>query len=177
RILEWSLDHRAITALVALGTFALTFPLNRLVGRDFIPADDQSELTAQLYTPTGTSIEGSARVAREAAHQIEKIRGVLFLWPTIAAGNPSRISFYIRLIDASQRKYSNLDVADDIRHKVMALPQYQGMRNKVLVPSALGSGENFAPIRALIRGPDFFKAAEIAKRGMDEMHKLRGVVD
>jgi HAE1 family hydrophobic/amphiphilic exporter-1 len=54
KMLEWSLEHRGVVVLVALGTFALTFPLNALVGRDFIPADDQSELTVVFDAPVGT---------------------------------------------------------------------------------------------------------------------------
>ena len=34
RLLEWSLNHRALVILVAVGTFALTFVLNGRVGRD-----------------------------------------------------------------------------------------------------------------------------------------------
>src|SRR5262249_28484385 len=40
RLLDWSLSHRTVVVAVALGTFALTIPLNALVGRDWIPPDD-----------------------------------------------------------------------------------------------------------------------------------------
>jgi HAE1 family hydrophobic/amphiphilic exporter-1 len=41
----------------------------------------------------------------------------------------------------------------------------------------LGSGDNFAPIRALIAGPDIYKVADIAVRAMDEVRKIPGIVD
>ena len=59
RILEWSLNHRIAVVAVALATFALTFPLNALVGRDFIPPDDQSEFQVSLNWPEGTSVKGT----------------------------------------------------------------------------------------------------------------------
>ncbi|HSQ19625.1 MAG TPA: efflux RND transporter permease subunit, partial [Blastocatellia bacterium] len=34
QMLEWSLNHRIVVVAVALATFALTFPLNAMVGRD-----------------------------------------------------------------------------------------------------------------------------------------------
>src|SRR6266850_4122910 len=33
-LLKWSLNHRAILVLIAIATFAMTYPLNKMVGRD-----------------------------------------------------------------------------------------------------------------------------------------------
>ena len=177
KMLEWSLDHRGVTVLVALGTFALTFPLNQPVGRDFIPADDQSELNASIDTPVGTSLEGTAKLRPTWPQKDRTIRGVEFAWPTIVGQFSTKANIYIRLTDASQRKSTNVDIADEIRRKVMDLPQYRPLRRKVLLPSALGSAENLAPLRALVRGPDFYQVANIVKRAMAEMNKLPGMVD
>ena len=175
KMLEWSLNHRGLTVLVALGTFALTFPLNALVGRDFIPSDDQSELTVIFDTPVGTALQGTAKVATDLAGKIEHIRGVEFAWASIVE-RENHSHLYVRLIDASRRKFSNLDVADDIR-KVLAGPQYQDLRAKVVMPSVLGSGENFGSIRPMILGPDFFRAAAIGEQAAVEVRKVPGLVD
>ncbi len=177
KMLEWSLDHRLVIVLVALGTFALVFPLNSRVGRDFIPADDQNELNASIDTPVDSSLEGTAKITADVASKIERIPGVEFTWPTIVGQFTTKANIYIRLTDASQRKATNVDIANEIRRKVMDLPQYRPLRRKVLLPSALGSGENLAPIRALVRGPDFYQVANIIKRAMAEMNKLPGIVD
>ena len=44
RMLRWSLAHRRIILLIYVLVFASTFGLYHLVGRDWIPADDQEEL-------------------------------------------------------------------------------------------------------------------------------------
>ena len=177
KTLEWSLDHRAIMVLVAVGTFALTFPLNALVGRDFIPSDDQNELTLNYDPPVGMSIEGVERIQTDLANHIERLSGVQFVWPTISGVGGARASLYIRLIDASKRKFTNLDVADDIRIKVMTLPQFRELHGKIRAPSALGSGDNAMPIRALILGPNFYRAGELAIRAAAEERKIPGLVD
>jgi hydrophobic/amphiphilic exporter-1 (mainly G- bacteria), HAE1 family len=84
KALIWALDHRAITALVAIGTFALTFPLNRMVGREFVPPDDQSELRVSFTAPVDTSLEGTEKVARKLAARVEAIPGVRFTWASVA---------------------------------------------------------------------------------------------
>jgi hydrophobic/amphiphilic exporter-1 (mainly G- bacteria), HAE1 family len=181
-MLEWSLHHRWTTVLVALAVFASTFPLNALVGRDFIPSDDQSELTLYFDAPVGTSIYGTERMATEMSDQIERLRGVEFVWPSIGGGfmgggGPAGGRLYIRLTDASERKFSNQDVADEIRSKVLSHPQFRDLRTRVVAPSALGSGPNFGNIRALILGPDFYRVADIAARAATEVRKVNGLVD
>ena len=61
---------RAAVVLATLAVFATAIPLNSLVGRDWIPADDQSELTQYMNQPVGTSVEGNARVLTEIAEKI-----------------------------------------------------------------------------------------------------------
>jgi HAE1 family hydrophobic/amphiphilic exporter-1 len=174
-MLEWSLNHRALVVLVALGTFAATFPLNSLVGRDFIPADDQSELTVVFDAPVGTSLQGTAAIATELAKRIERNRGVQFAWASVL-NQDNHGQLYIRLTDVSQRKFSSADVADDIRN-VLAEPAYKDLRVKVLMPSVLGSSQDYGTIRPLILGPDFFRAAEIGEQAAAEAQKVPGLVD
>ena len=75
RMLEWSLDHRALMVLVSLAVFALSFPLNRWVGRDWIPPDDQSELNLSLYLPEGTSVEGTSKTVGRSRPEGPQIGG------------------------------------------------------------------------------------------------------
>ena len=176
RMLEWSLDHRAVVILIAIGAFALTFPLNGLVGRDFVPADDQSEFQVTIDTPPGTSVEGTAKIAADLASRYEKIPGVVFAWPNIGErSNHSHI--YLRLIDVSQRKWSNLDMADVIRRTVHADPKYRDLRVKFFMPSALGGGEFAGTLQPMILGPDFYRAAALATDKSLEVRKIKGLVD
>jgi len=161
--------------LIFLGTFALTFPLNHMVGRDFIPPDDQSELTAVFDAPVGTSLDGTAQIASGLAKRIEESRGVEFAWASVLdADNHGQL--YIRLTDPAQRKFSSADAAEDIR-KILAEPAYRDLRALVVMPSVLGSSVDYGTIRPLILGPDFFRAAEIAEQAASELRKEPGLVD
>ena len=177
RMLEWSLDHRAVIVLVSLGVFALSFPLNRLVGRDWIPPDDQSELNLSLYLPEGTSVEGTSKTVSEIARKIRKLAGVEFVNPYIhegGFGSTNHAHIYIRLIDVSKRDFSNQDVAAEIR-KITAATR--NLRSRVQIPSALMTGENFYPIQLRILGPDFFQAAELAKKVSENARHVPGLLD
>jgi len=174
RILAWSLDHRIVVVAIALATFAMTFPLNAMVGRDWIPPDDQSEFTVSMNWPEGTSVEGTSRQALEIAGRIKELPEVDFVNPFIHEGLSSHNHVYVRLVDLSQRKASNLEVAAKVR-KITA--EYKNLRSKVIIPSALGGGELYFPIRSVILGPDFQKVAELSKQVAERMRSVPGLLD
>ncbi|MCI0487438.1 MAG: efflux RND transporter permease subunit [Blastocatellia bacterium] len=174
RLLAWSLDHRAVVVAVALATFALTFPLNAMVGRDWIPPDDQGEFIMSMNLPEGTSMEGTSRLALEVAERVAKLPEVEFVNPYIHEGLASHNHIYVRLVDISKRETTNLEVAAKIRE---ITAEYPNLRNKIVIPSALGGGETYFPVRPLILGPDFQKAAEIAKQIAEGMRNIPGLLD
>ena len=175
RMLEWSLDHRLSVVVVALGAFALTFPLNGLVGRDFIPADDQNEFQAIFDSPVDSSLDGTAAIARELTARYERIPGVVFATPNIGE-RENHSHAYVRLTPASQRKFTYLDIADRIR-EIWADPRYKDLRTKFWFPSALGGSENTGSIQPMILGPDYYRAAALATQESAKLRKIKGLLD
>ena len=60
---NWALDHPGVIIGVSLLTFALTFPLNRMVGREFVPNEDMGDWTVHFDAPEGTSLAGTTEYA------------------------------------------------------------------------------------------------------------------
>lgn len=174
RLVSWSLKHRMAVILVALAVFALTFPLNALVGRDWIPPDDQGELNLILDLPVGVSLEGTSRVATEIADRIAALEGVKFVNPYVHEGAANHAHIYVRLLELGKRKVSNQDVAEKVRRIVAEHPN---LRSRVVIPSALGGGETSFPIRVPILGPDFPRVTELAKEVALRLRKVPGLRD
>ncbi len=177
-ILELSLRHRVIFVILCLGVFATTFPLSSWIGRDWIPPDDQSELMVSLDLPEGSSLQTTANRIEELAERMKnEVKGVDFVVPQVPPeGRMNHSHSYIKLVDARQRKETNIEIANQIR-KIMA--QYPNMRFRVNIPSALGGGgeAQFYPIRGSLLGQDFNQVVELAKQSNDEMRKAPGLVD
>jgi HAE1 family hydrophobic/amphiphilic exporter-1 len=177
-ILELSLRHRAAFVVLCLAVFATTFPLSSWIGRDWIPPDDQSELMVSLDLPEGSSLQTTAARIEELAERMKnEIRGVDFVVPQIPPeGRMNHSHTYIKLVDARERKETNLDIANQIR-KMMST--YKNMRYRVNIPSALGGGgeAQYYPIRGSLLGQDFNQVVELAKRANDELRKMPGLID
>jgi HAE1 family hydrophobic/amphiphilic exporter-1 len=175
RILRWALDHRKAVVLMAAGTFLLVFPLNYLVGRDWIPPDDQGELSAILNLPEGSSLDATVRVSTDLAKKISALKGVEFVNPYVHEGSIlSHSHVYVKLVDLSKRSFSNQDAAVEIRKICATIPN---LRYKVMIPSALGGGENFFPIRALILGPEFNEVVRLSKDAAARIRRIPGLTD
>src|ERR1019366_1475156 len=79
RGLEWALDHRALMVATCVGVFLLSFPLYHLVGRDWIPFDDQNELNASSDFPEGQSLDRTIAAFTDMANQVSKIPEVVYV--------------------------------------------------------------------------------------------------
>ncbi len=86
RQVTWALDHSGVIIAISAITFLLTFPLNRMVGRDFVPNEDMGEWTAHMDSPEGTSLEGTEELAFRVLKDLQGIEGVAAIDPIVNPG-------------------------------------------------------------------------------------------
>src|SRR5262252_216874 len=94
--LKWSLAHRRAIMLICLGTFLSTFALYRLVGRDWIPADDQAELQSSFTLPEGTALAKTTKLASEIAGRVVALPEVALV-QSFTHGPTNHAHFFIVL--------------------------------------------------------------------------------
>jgi HAE1 family hydrophobic/amphiphilic exporter-1 len=175
RLLAWSLDHRWVIVFAAVLTFASTFVLNRMIGRDWMPQEDQNELYVSLELPEGSSIEETERVTREMARRIARIPGVTTVIPA-SMGFIDRVTMAqigVLLKPTSERE----DITTMGQRIREAIRDFAYTRPRVTFPNALGGRETFAPIRAMLLGPDMDNLFALAKQVNQEMLRVPSVVD
>ena len=172
RMLRWSLDHRLAIVLICIVTFLSTFGLYHLVGRDWIPADDQSELQSSFTLPEGTSLQKTSDIASDMARKISAMPEIAFV-QGYTHGPTNHAHLFIGLVPRSQRKATHAQMATKVRN---ILATYHNVTYNVRLPSVLG-GEIYFPISAVIRGPDLNQLAEISKKVADRMRVYPDLVD
>jgi HAE1 family hydrophobic/amphiphilic exporter-1 len=180
RSVNWALDHPGAIIGISVVTALLTFPLNRIVGREFVPNEDMGEWTIHLDAPEGTSLEGTSEVAFSLLKELSGIEGVAQIEPSIgvsgAAGSPTHIHFLCQALPLNERKNSQADIITDMRRRLAAHPGY---RPSITSRTALGSGEGtggFA-ISANILGPELDQIAEYSKRALVAAEKLPSLTE
>jgi HAE1 family hydrophobic/amphiphilic exporter-1 len=187
RQVKWALDHSGIIIAVSVVTALMTFPLNRIVGREFVPNEDMGEWTVHMDAPEGTSLEGSQEVAFAVLKEIEGIEGVAQIEPMVnpggsgAAGggggsNVTHIHFQVQALPIDQRKNTQSQIITEMRKRLAQHPAY---RPSISARNALGSGEGqggFA-ISANILGPDLREVADYAMKALSAAQKVPSITE
>src|SRR2546428_13525223 len=73
----------------AVVTFAMIYPLNRMVGRTFIPEEDMGEMRIHLDMPEGTAFEGTTETLKDLGKGFKGLEGVRHIQYEGGAGKVS----------------------------------------------------------------------------------------
>jgi len=175
-VLDWSLRYRWVVVMICVLVFASTFVVNKYIGRDWMPQDDQSELSIQLEMPEGSSLEGTERTTLEIARRVKKLDEVTAVIPQTNNGFMDRVNMsqIIVLLKPQNERVPIMEVGQ----KVRALTRdFAYARPRITYPNVLGGRDTFAPIRVQLLGPDMRKLVEYAKEANILMLKEAALTD
>jgi HAE1 family hydrophobic/amphiphilic exporter-1 len=181
RMLEWSMAHRAIVAVVAVLVLLSSVPLFMMTNKNFMPQDDQSEFEVNLRATEGTSLESTEVLTNRIANSIRAhVPEVEYTLVTIA-GDPGKTrnlgSIYVRLTPIGARDRDQFAIMDDVRTTVLpALAS--GTRTSVQPVAAIGGGgAQGAEVQFVINGPDLRKLEVIGRQLVERVKTVPGAVD
>ncbi len=111
RLLEWSMAHRGIVAVLAVFVLLSSVPLFRFVNINFVTQDDQSGFDVSVRALEGTSLEATEVMANRIGTAIRRIPEVDYTLATVAgdgAGTQNTASLFVKLkpIEARNRESS-----------------------------------------------------------------------
>jgi len=179
RQVNWALDHSWIIIGVSVLTFLLTFPLNRMVGREFVPNEDMGEWTVHFDTPEGTSLAGTSEMGLQLLKELEGIEGIAQIIPSIGVVGPGAgASTHMHLLclarPIGERKNTQAQMITEMRRRLAAHPAY---RPTISARNALGSGEGTGgyPVSANILGPDLNQLADYSLKALAAAQKLPSI--
>jgi HAE1 family hydrophobic/amphiphilic exporter-1 len=181
RLLEWSMAHRAIVAGVAVLVLLSSVPLFKIVDKNFLNNDDQSEFEINLRAPEGTSLESTEvitnRVAAAIRAEVPEVSYTLVQIAGDAAKTRNLGNIYVRLTALEDRTRDQFSVMETIRKDV--LPTLTAnLRTSVQPIANIGGGGNQnADIQFIINGPDLAKLDTYSRQLVSRARQFPGVVD
>lgn len=187
--LEWSMRHRWAVVVAAVVTFISIVPLFKLVGKDFLPKDDQSEFEVAITTPAGWSlqqVDGFFRTVEDEMRTWPEITNVLTTVGDTtgrvskAAGDVTRGSLYVRVHDLVDRP--KVDGKPWDQWQVMArarklMSRYPDVRSSVQLPQAISSGTVNADVEFTLVGPELERLNGYADRLIAKLRQNPGLAD
>jgi HAE1 family hydrophobic/amphiphilic exporter-1 len=178
RMLHWSMQHRkAVVALSVLVVMSIV-PLFMLVGKNFLPQDDQSQYNVLVRTPEGTSLAATAGVTERIAQEIRKLPGVTHTLATVGGGadrSVNNAAVYVKLSDIDQRQVTQQQLMQRTRDLLKSFPQE--IHTGVELVSTIGGNQSNADVQYFIQGPDLQKLAKYSEALLAKMRTIPGLAD
>jgi HAE1 family hydrophobic/amphiphilic exporter-1 len=170
--LNLSLRFRYTTLILGLIFFIGSLFIGKFLKKEFSPAQDTGNLMVRLTTPPSSSLEYTDQKTKELENILKDDENISRYLVSVGGfgGNDSNSAVgFLTLKERSERKISQVDVADVMREK---LKNIKGAKILIQDPSSggFGGGRGF-PIEFKITGPNWQKLFELSQKTMDEMNK------
>jgi HAE1 family hydrophobic/amphiphilic exporter-1 len=178
QMLTWSMAHRKLVVGMSGLTILSIVPLFILVGKNFLPADDQSQYNVLIRTPEGTSLAATTQVAERVSQQIRALPGVdstLMTDGGSADASVNNASIYVKLTDVNRRSISQQELMQQTRALLRGFPK--DIHTGVELVSSIGGNQSNAEVQYFIQGPDLAKLAQYSDALLAKMKQIPGVTD
>jgi len=184
RMLEWSMAHRAVVAVIAVLVLFSSVPLMRMVNVNFTPQGGQSECDLSLRAPEGTSLDATEVLANRVAAAIREIPEVSYTMVTVAGDSTATLnsaSLYVKLAPLEARERDQFTLMDQVRTTVLADLAAAGVKTSIAAPGIAGGGGGGGggqgDVQFVMQGPDLVELQRASDQLAERARAIPGLVD
>lgn len=175
-LLRWCLRHRKTTLAAAVLAFVGSFAVFPLVGVEFVPAVDNSEVQVSVTTPDGSSLDYTASKLQQVDRVLKRLPEVESTYATAASSmtgdGQNQSTLIATLVPPDQRQRTPQELTEPVRDALRQIPGIEAN-----VGAAGGFGSVSAPIEINLYGDDVDVLDRISRRLMSEIAEIDGVTD
>jgi len=188
-LLAGALKKRKLVLAAAAGLFVLSLVLIPFMGTEFLPQSDRDFLMIRLKLPIGTSLEETNRILSQAEKilmQQPEVSMVSAQAGSRAEEDPADIAsgmgitgtheglLWIRLVDRSQRKYTDAEILERIRQ---LLPKLENVNfEQINMESAMMGGAQ-APVEIKVFGKELEVLRQVGDTIVSRIRDVEGLRD
>ncbi len=181
-MLEWSMAHRWVIALISLIVIASIYPLFKLAGINFLPDEDESSYQVSLRAPQGTSLPATQSIldhfARDIREQIPGVEATLAIAGFGGQASPNTGQITVRLKPPQDRILSQAEIIQRTRQIAKRYPKELviGATAVSSISSAIGGGRSTS-LAFYITGPDLDKLDQYSKALVEKLKQDQNIQD
>ncbi|HET8547228.1 MAG TPA: efflux RND transporter permease subunit, partial [Bryobacteraceae bacterium] len=152
-------------------------PLFLVVGKNFLPQDDQAEFEVTVKMPPGSSLEGSASVMSELEQRLKTLPGVRSLTTTLGADvrrQVDRGSILVNLVPMEERQRSQEQLMLMARERIK---DFRDLTIGVQQPALIQGAGSTAELQFFLQGPDLNRLEKYAQEVKAKLAQIAGVTD
>lgn len=178
-LLKLSMRHRWAVVALCVGIIVSIVPLFMVVGKNFLPAEDQSEFEVVVRAPEGATLSSTALTLERVATDLRQLPGVRATLVTVGGGQQELVNsgtVYVKLFQMEERTVGQLELMQRARAIMKEYPA--DLRAAVQQVAAIsGGGFRNADVQYVISGPDLDKLTEYSAALLEKFKTIPDVVD
>jgi HAE1 family hydrophobic/amphiphilic exporter-1 len=148
-----------------------------IIGKDFLPTDDQSEFEVTVRMPPGSSLDGSDQAMKTLEAELKKLPGIRNMLTTLgsdARRQVDRGSILLELVPPEERKIGQTDLMLLARER---LKRFHDMVIAVQLPSLFQGAGPQQDLQFFLQGPDLNRLDEYSAQLRKRLTQVPGVAD
>ncbi|MDX8402292.1 MAG: efflux RND transporter permease subunit, partial [Mariprofundaceae bacterium] len=163
RMLGWVLSHRRATLGIAASLFAASLLLFGVIGKGFVPKEDEGRFMVLFKLPLGASIHETERKLDEIERLLASDPDVAGVFSTVGSGVLGRVDqgvALVRLRPKSERARRQWEIQAAVQRRLDAVPGVRAFAVKVPI---VGGGQRGEPLQFSVTGPDLWEVARLSR--------------
>lgn len=177
-LLNWSMHHRWLLVLLAVGVVLSTPWISQHVGVSMMSFDDRGEFEVTIKTPPGYSLAQTDAVTRQIEAELRQLPAVTHLLTLIGTSvgeSVTRASVVVRLEEYHRRTVPQTQVMAEARRRLLAFPNLRVSVDNLNYIS--GGGFQNVDLVYNLRGPDLATLRTYTDRIKARVQQIPGIVD
>jgi HAE1 family hydrophobic/amphiphilic exporter-1 len=176
-LLAWALRHRLTVIVVALASVVAGLVIFLVLGKEFLPAEDQGRYMVRLKSPIEYALPRADAVMNTIDEQLRKrleVMSTFYVTGSDFAPDINKSRIFVNLKERNERDISQLDSMKQVRDE---LKGYREIKSSVEQIAMVGGGMRSVPIQVMIQGK---KLDDVQKRTVlisEQFSKVPGIVD
>ncbi|MDH4226204.1 MAG: efflux RND transporter permease subunit [Deltaproteobacteria bacterium] len=170
-----ALERRGLVIAAAIGIFLFSLVVWMMLGKEFMPKEDQSRFMIAYQAPVGSSIEYTDSKLRFIEKVLSDTPEIRSYFAVVGFGNSGAHKgiCFVRMIPKGNRKRSQAEVISELRRKLNVEPGLKAFINEFSV----GFGAQRGPqIEYVIKGPTLEELDKYSGIIAEKFSRIPGVV-
>ncbi len=182
-VLKGAVKLRYIVLVIGVGISLLSFQLFALLGKEMVPAVDQSTLILFIRGPEGATVDFMDRYLIEVEETLTEYPEVFSYFTAIGLGDrgaslPTEAIAFLRLMPLEERREKGMrsqqELMAEMRGRFAGIP---GFLVHVQERPVIASADWGAPLQYVIMGPEVEDVYTVGEEFKRRLGKVPGIVD
>lgn len=176
-ILAWALGHRLTVISLALVSVLIGLFLFGILGKEFMPSEDQGRYLVRLETPIDYSLpraDAEMKKVDDTFRERPEVESTFYVTGSDLAPDINKSRIYVNLKARKERGIAQIDSMKQVRDSIAG---FGGMKSSVELISMVGGGMRSVPIQLMVQGRDIEDIYRRTNAIKEEFSKVPGVVD